>query len=623
MSFAGLGGIIVLVHYILTFVQLVDFLSLFSILIFLSIVPTYWRNRNNLKTKLMKKEQELILKIVKKIEYVKSNRKLNIKKYIKSLNVITDQDSIYIIIALFISILAGILNIIPLVRDISPPNLIWFDLLVRTKEFSHGIYFPSIPEPGGLQSFIYLYSTIFQIKPELVLNILSASISIMLSFALFKTIVELFNRSYNIALICTILYTLIPSFLMPKAGLEQFSTVTIEFALLFLLSSLICLLRFFKYNNRTYLILFIYGVIAIGFVNIFVLIVISPIIFLSIITFIPKDRKTKLIAFSFLIANYLLILLIYYLVCYSNHVSYTYFIKTQLFKPSLYSFFPDLVFSLETFALLYAVIAIGLLLLQYIFYKKLSDNIYYIRIVISIMLIFSLPYVNLFQIGYDLIDLDQLNSFYSIIIAIFIACFLVIVRELLPNFRTRKIILQIIALFLTISFCYGYQVEKLITEEGEEGIVPKHFFETYYKIVSERQPYTYAIVAPDFGLSLAKDRHFFINYNYLLNEYIKQDSVYNDAFIKNNKEMIEKSKLPESVFVFIENPPFNSISPQVLYNSASIMKSVENWIKIFKSKKQREINIYYKSAQLTVFEIVNRKGGSNLKDLLFRIRDEN
>jgi hypothetical protein len=269
---------------------------------------------------------------------------------------------------------------------------------------------------------------------------------------------------------------------------------------------------------------------------------------------------------------------------------------------------------------LYILIAAGLLLYYTVDYF-FSDKVY-IRDEIAFLLVFvlvALPFTPLLNVGeFFWIDTDQLNEFYAILISILAGVLFAVPLELLnkikriPKSAIYKLSwgLLIISIPALIYWQGGIRVSRALP-----STVPNGFFESYYQIVDERLPYTYATVGPEVQRIQAKNRHFYMDYDYFLDEYAAIDSVYNEQI---GQETIEEVP-PASIFIFTVKPPYSGIQQGILYNPSGVMRDVEQWMADFRSLPNRQVRVFYEDVSTKVYEIVNREEESKVSDILYHI----
>jgi len=620
-SIAGMGGIIIVVVYVAVWLRMMDFISVLFFLVLLPLFRILIKNRFNLKALYIPEENTWVLYVIELIERLKKSSISDLKpnKYLLIKHTKFNSTALAFIVAL----IGGILRLQPVQLNIAPFNFTWFDTLDKVKNTMLGIHPTQSAEPAGLEATIYFFTTILQIRPEFILNLLGFVITVLLSFIVYKIILELTAGNSVAALLGLVLFALVPGFILPVSVVKQVSTSGSNLAILFAASAFWNFIRYMKKSENDYLISFTFGIIAAGLTNYFILIIVLPFLFLPGLFILSAGKKEKMKALFGLIAGLAIPQLFYIFLCTLNGTSFNVFIKTQLFKTSEFSFFPELIFTLEYLTYIYLSLAATLFVVSVLSKRILKKDRQLVLLITVITMLFSLPFLSFLKLEYEVIDVDQLTGFYSFLIAVFLGSFLGVVIKI---FKLDKIKIRIpptIPITILVFIIVISQKDRLSSRELYHHLTPKEFFEAYYKIVSERLPYTYAIAAPDFGATLAKNRHYFINYNYLLNDYAARDSLYQKALLDNDLNLQKMTKLPASVFIFIERSDHITIPSHVLYDAKKTMKNVLDWITDYELKRDKLIRIYFRSEYVTVFEIVNERRESDNSDLLYNTRYEN
>lgn len=223
-------------------------------------------------------------------------------------------------------------------------------------------------------------------------------------------------------------------------------------------------------------------------------------------------------------------------------------------------------------------------------------------------------------------DIDQLNSYYALLIAIFISVLFSTLLELIESvFKISSSNLRIFswgAIVLTISGLIFLQ-GGLKVNRATPDTIPNGFMKAYYDIIAERQPYSYATVGPKVQEIMAKNRNYFMEYSFFLEEYRRIDSLYHQQLQLPKVERDGDKIPPASVFVFTDNAPNKSIQQGILYNSSSVMHDLEQWIANYRALPNRRVKVFYSDKTTTVYELVNRRGESNIDDLLFDVYPPN
>jgi len=161
----------------------------------------------------------------------------------------------------------------------------------------------------------------------------------------------------------------------------------------------------------------------------------------------------------------------------------------------------------------------------------------------------------------------------------------------------------------------GFEVSRMLPNTQPNG-----FFNAYYQIINERVPYTYATVGPELDRELSVNRHYFMNYQFFLNNYGAIDSLYQKYLTVPDIQRSEVEEIPPaSIFIFLEKPPYGSIQQGILYNAEAVMRDLEQWLDSFQEMEGRTLRVYHETEQTVVYEIVNREDESTITGVLRNI----
>ncbi|MDZ7693498.1 MAG: hypothetical protein U5K69_20665 [Balneolaceae bacterium] len=303
------------------------------------------------------------------------------------------------------------------------------------------------------------------------------------------------------------------------------------------------------------------------------------------------------------------------------------FFRQMLYDTRAYSYYPLLIAELSTLSQYYAAGA-GLLLLGSILRLIFTDSKNGLDelIILFFFIVISTIYLPQLSISTGWFDPDQLNGFYALLISILLGiAFAHVMRFINWIIRYQQSVIKIIESFSLVAgitaLIYlqgGVEVSRVLP-----STTPNGFHEAYYQIIDEHLPYSYATVGPEIDRSLAKNRHYFMNYNYFLNQYGSIDSLYQQWLLVPPQQRTNQAVPPPSIFVFVEKPPYGSIQQGILYNSSNVMRNIEQWFSQFRELEGRTVNTYYSSDQVTVYEIVNRKGEAEIDEVLLHIHPTN
>lgn len=626
-SWIGLGGLILINVMILTILNLYDFISLFFTLILLPVI--YFVIKEKRKGKkvwdiLLAGEDKIVSAQVKAIEKtlltfndiknILRERKFSIKENIKTL------------LAFSIALSAAFVRIIPALSNSAPFTRAWYFELSSVKLLNLQHYFDATPVPKGMHSIVNIFSTLTQVTPELILHILGALTSFFLALIIFWVIEVITKTKYNpAAYFGAAFYALTPVFFLPLSLDLEVEASSLSLALCFAIPTGVFFFRNMRSEMKIKWFYITTGVFATALTNLFVfLVVLLPLFFFGLFI-IPRKMFIKRFskAVVFLIGSYSIALLPYVIVCLLNDISPIVFFREQLFDTLVFSFFPNLITPLDQLSLYYFYIALGIFCIKIglSFWTKKEQS----RIEILFLFIFltiAFVYTPYFIYSYVLVDPDQLNLFYAILISIFVGIVFnnigsltsIILKE---HKRIQNLVLPILATMGIISLLF-IQGDNLLKRDLPQTL-PNGFFNAYYTIVGERIPYTYATVGPNIDKELAQNRHYFMNYEFFLDNYGSIDSLYQQYLLVPKQEQNFKEIPPASIFLFLEKPPYGYIQQGILYNADAVMNDMQQWISSFRNLEGRKIDVYYESEEAIVYEIVNQENESRIGNVLMNI----
>lgn len=631
-SWVGLGGLLIIGVFVLVSLHIYDFISILFCLLMLPLLIYFFKQ---------KWEGETVVDIFNMAEHrVVANHVLFIEK-IKGLTFRQVKDKIfrkrkftvenpYTIAAVITGIAGSVLRIIPSVENSSPFSRVWYFELDAVKSLSLQQYFEGYPAPKGMHSIIHLFSTITQVSPEMILHIIGALISFFMAIIIFWLLRDITRGQHQAAaLFGAMIYAIFPTLFLPVSMELEAEMTSLSMALCFAFPTMIFYLSNIRSGGRTPWFYIIMGVAATGFTDIFVLLmVLFPFMLLGLIS-IPKKGFFKNFAktFIYLLIVFVSTLLPYIIYCIVYGLEITTFFQDQLFNTQVFSFAPNLIMPIEDLSQLYIIIGLVFLLGYIIRFfvqrkKRIGDAIVFI----SFFIIISFIYTPYFEYQYVLIDPDQLNSFYGVMICIFAGLAMYSIMIFLEwAFSAAVKITPYIAPSLTAGFAIwffilqgGFEISRILPKTQPNG-----FFDAYYNIINERVPYTYATVGPNLDSQLAKNRHYFMNYDFFLNNYGAIDSLYQQYLtVPDNQRPEEQEVPPASIFLFVEKPPYGSIQQGILYDAQGVMRDLEQWLASFRQLEGRDLKIYHETQETIVYEIINRESESTISGVLRNIYPE-
>lgn len=628
-SCVGLGGLIIVVTFLLTMFKVYDFISLFVCLLVIPFSLEIIREikRGTEFNSVMRVLESRFLKShIRFIEYVKGLSIHEIKSKLFKTPEVSFSSYKYVFFALLIGAGAGVVRLIPVLNNSAPLSRTWYFELEAVKQLRLQQYFTDVPTPKGMHSIVQMFSTLTQVTPEMILHILGALISFYLAILIFWVIREITKGEHKMAALFGMgVYAFLPTVLLPVSLDLEAESSSLQLALCFAIPTAFIFLRNIRSKSKAPWFYVTIGVFATALINIFVLIfILLPFLIFGLLTIPRKFFFRNFIRLSLYILTVYSIALapfVLYLLYTGGDISF--FFELQFYNTLAFSYFPNLITDLDVLATLY--LGIGLFLLVgflirhfYTRQQSLGDEIIFLIMFCLITYLYT-PYFNL---DFILIDPDQLNSFYSFIISVtfgilFYAAF-TFLREVfkLPEGILSRV--QPVMVVLLIGGAIVWQRGIHVSNDLPQTL-PNGFFKAYYKIVYERLPYSYSTVGPEIDRTLALNRHYFMNYQFFLDNYGAIDSLYQQYLTVPVEARAKEAVPPASIFVFVEKPPYESFQQGIVYESSVVMQDIEQWLASFQSMEGRELRVFYESNDTIVYEIVNREGESDITSILFNI----
>ncbi|WP_428236832.1 hypothetical protein [Gracilimonas sp.] len=628
-SWVGLGGLIIIGTFMLVNLHIYDFISILFCLLMLPLLVHFFKRKweGSTVTDIFNRgENRIVANHVLFIEKVKNLSWADLKQRIFKKPTINPENP-YSIVAVGIGILASVLRIIPSIQNSAPFSRVWYFELDAVKGLSLQEYFSGYPTPKGMHSIINFFSTITQVSPEMILHIIGALISFFLAVIIFWVMRDLTKRRHqSAALLSALIYAVFPTLFLPVSMELESELTSLSFSLCFALPTMLFFLRNVRSGGKTPWFYIFMGIVATGLTNVFVLLmVLLPFMLVGILS-IPKKYFFKRFGkiTLYLISIYVLTLAPYIIYCLVSGLSVGTFFQDQLFNTQVFSFTTDLIVPIEELSLIYFYAGItlfaGFLIRLFVQKKKrIGDEMVFLMLFVFI----SYLYTPFFDYQYVYIDPDQLNSFYGMLICIFFglsmySIFIFLEWIIKPVEKITPYIMPIITLGMVV-FLFAYQ-GGLRKSSMLPKTEPNGFFNAYYDIINERIPYTYATVGPELDRELAKNRHFFMNYQFFLNNYGVIDSLYQQYLMVPDDQRPEVQEVPPaSIFLFVEKPPYGSIQQGILYDAQNTMRDIEQWLVTFRQLEGRKVRVYYETEEAIVYEIVNRDDESTIGGVLRNI----
>ncbi|MBC8882501.1 hypothetical protein H9X57_00980 [Flavobacterium piscinae] len=225
----------------------------------------------------------------------------------------------------------------------------------------------------------------------------------------------------------------------------------------------------------------------------------------------------------------------------------------------------------------------------------------------------TLSFLKIEWIDSDLLRL-ALSVFIPICYGITVA---IILRLLYPLYKKLHQFRLAITLTITSIVFAGIvytQIEPLSNIKASDK-TPRMVLDAYDKILHEYFPHSYAVVNDNVTQTLSLNKHFFVNYEDFLFNYLESDSIYHHNrkkpkfFIENPQYVIPKSIL---VFVYHDNTETENYFAEQDQLEPLLKEHIHTL-----EKRGRKVSLFYESPYVNVYEIVNEPKSSKIDDLIY------
>lgn len=469
----------------------------------------------------------------------------------------------------------------------------------------------------GEFALVNYYSKITYVSPEVALQVQGIATACLLSILIFWSIHKLTTSKFVAPLLAalsfSLVYVITPINIYYLLKLDQ-TAVALSFAIpIFIFYLKPGLLRITKFS---YFMSWNLGFLAIGLIDLFtLLILIPPFLVIGFIFSNLKNKVFNLIGILAYIIAIAILFVIYSIECHYKSVSLLEFLQANLINVSSYSYVPQMAFPFSIIIQFfqYCSMATIVFILPLAYFKK--EN-WYATIVFILFFNFMilLTIVNCQWIDNELV-INSLAIFMPLIFGFMIATVCRILSFITPFLKNQQAILALIVILLSIFLSIRYQEHKIKTLQLADQ-TPQQILDAYDQISKTYFPFSYAVVNDASAQIISTNKHFFINYDFFINEYATIDSVY-FKHVKNKQFVIDNSKyaLSKSILVFVIRKTTTNQTTLYAKNEA-LYPQLMAQLNVLK-KRGRKINIFYKSNLLDVYEIINEPKSSTIHDLIF------
>lgn len=611
------GSISVILIFILVqlgFYNLLNFLFVFLILLLLDYIGL----KNIFKPGVFFKEKinRNFLNIVKKIDL--KNRLFDV--FVLEGTKETNKERYFMIfVGLFLMAMAFISRYYFYDYDTYLLSDLWFSELEKTISFNDQVWFGNEVSVVGEHALINFYGKLTDVSPEVALQSASIFENMILSIVLFFTIRNI-TLSQNFAAIVAFfsflfLYTFSPieiSYLLQNEAFFLGLSLAIP-SMVFILKPEI--INFKKVN---YFLSYVFVAFAIGLIDLFTLLILMPPFLLLALIFVPKDYKTyKWIAFAGYIVGTSLILGVYYFACNYLNNDFEIFLQSSLISIVSFSYMPNLAIPFDELMKYYQYISLfGIISLPILIWYKKEDW----KSSLIFMIYFNLlVFLTILDIKW--VDMDTLKQTLSVFIPIMLGITMAIFVRMVYPFsklilKFKYVTFPIFSIILLSGLVYSQK--DILSGIKKSEKTPQMVLDVYDNIYHDFFPYTYAVINDAAAQPISLDKHFFINYDEFIYEYLESDSIYHaNRKVKNYFLEHPKDMLPKSVLVFVyDDDENNSDKTNKFSQHGDLEEILMEQINTLK-KRGRKINLYYNQNLLRVYEIINEPKSSKIDDLIY------
>ena len=493
----------------------------------------------------------------------------------------------------------------------------WIYDLNKVIQFDNQYWFTYELATDAELAIVNFYGKITDVSPEIALQVIAILESTLLAVIIFWIINKLtpskFIAPTIAALFFSLVYVLTPLnvyFLLK--GNPTFLALTFALpAFAFFLKP-----KLYRVPPIKYFFSFLLLFVTIGLIDLFTLcILIPPFLIIGFLFSKWKFKKDNFIAiFGFIIAI-IILYGIYSYACYFQRADVLEYLQNNLLSISSYTYVPQLILPYSEI-IRYAQISTGigfLIVMVLVVFRK--ENW---RSTITFYAYFNFLILLTFMKN-EWLDIDMLNNSITVFLPIILGLNISIISRIL-NFglhRFKKYSpFSVAIIFVTMLYASYYYQEKSVSSLTVSDQTPKQILNAYDKISQTFFRNSYCVVNDPAAQVISNNSHFFMNYDFFLNDYPKIDSI-NTKHKKEPSFLVKNPQysLSKSVLVFVLNEKANNESNSFAENKQLQKELIAN-IELFK-KRGRRVNLFYDSNILKVYEIVNEPRESKISELIF------
>lgn len=608
------GSLSIIILFALIQLQIYSLINFLLILLFLILLDVAGiKNLKNPVRFFKEISKERFFEFIKNNENKKSIKEiiqLEKPKKIKDDRVFIFYITIVLILAAFIGRYYFYIYDIYLLSDL------WLTDLYKIIQFDSNNWFSAEVAVEGELAFANLYSKLLHVSPEVALQSLSIIEDVLLSLIIFWSIRKLAFSPVFAPLVAFFGFLFLYTF-SPIELHYLLQNQPVKMGITFCIPAMIYTMRpdAIKFKNTNFFISFVICFFAIGLIDLFTLLILMPPFLIISLLFSNSNFKYfKLYALGAYITGTGLILATYYFLCMYNQNDFLIFLQSSLISVSSFTYMPNLAIPFEQLLTYYQYVSLlSVLVLPFLIWYKKEDWKAALAFILYFNFLVTLSFLKIEWIDEDLLRL-ALAVFIPITLGISVG---VIIRLFYPILKSIKKYEYHFASFFAILVLTGiiYSQKNVLDGIKSSDKAARVVLDAYDEITHNYFPLTYAVVNDNTTQTISLNKHFFINYEDFLLDYLESDTMYH----KNKKKpnfLIDNPQyvIPKSILVFVykknkeENNPFadqKELEPLLL----DIIETLK--------KRGREVNNIYQSTTLDVYEIVNEPKSSRIDDLIY------
>ncbi|MBL0012534.1 MAG: hypothetical protein IPP30_01880 [Flavobacterium sp.] len=528
-----------------------------------------------------------------------------------------DQNNFILLLTILIGCITFLSRYYFIIYDNYSLSDAWIYDLNKVIQFDNQYWFTFELATDAELAVVNFYGKITDVSPEIALQVIAILESTLLAVIIFWIINKLtpskFIAPTIAALFFSLVYVLTPLnvyFLLK--GNPTFLALTFALpAFAFYIKPTIS-----KLHQTSYFFGFLFIYITIGLTDLFTYcILVPPFLIIGLLFTKMKFKKHNLLAILSFIVSLVILYAIYNYACYFQRADLLEYLQNNLLSVSSYTYVPQLILpysEIIRYAQISTAIGLILVLLLVIFKKEnwRATIIFFTYFNFLILLTF---------IRIEWLDIDMLNNSISVFLPIIIGLNAAIVMRILNfglyKFKKYSPITVMILFGMMIYAAFFYQ-EKNIKALTVSDQTPKQILNAYDKISQTFFKHSYCVVNDPAAQVISNNSHFFMNYDFFINEYPRIDSI-NTKHLKEPNFLVKNPQysISKSVLVFVLNDNTPDENNNFAENKQYQEKLVAN-IKMLRNRG-RKVNLFYDSSILKVYEIVNQPKESKISDLLF------